>query len=288
MVSCYLSVVSVEDLTIMRDKIIGNGSFGSVFKGKWKGKPCAAKVLNALGQQLVTSLPVATGEGQSEALIRFKKECEFMKQLKHPNVVEHYATLLYPNCKLPILVMELMEFSLRNYMRCNQHISMKIQISLGRDVAAALEFLHEKDIVHRDLCPDNILLNHGPVAKVSDFGMSRIITKYGHSLTHSLTALGRRGFMPPESSSDYDSSVDIFMFGVVMTMIVSNISNVENKEQRTSLLQRISDRHPLKSVIKSCLNNKKEERPNASEVHELLKEKGITIIISQGLLYFFK
>ena len=273
----YFSIVSVGDLTIMRDKIIGNGSFGSVFKGKWKGNPCAAKVLNALGQELVTGLPVTSGEGQDEALTRFKRECEFMKNLQHTNVVECYATLSYPNCNLPILVMELMEISLRNYIIRNPHMTIKIQLSLSCDVAAALEFLHKKNVVHRDLCGDNILLNHGltiPVAKVSDFGMSRIMMKYGHSLTHSLTAIGRRGFMPPESLTDYDSSVDVFMFGVVMTMIVNNIPNVENKAQRTKLLEQIDDRHPLKSIIKTCLNNKKEERPDATEVYESLKAKG--------------
>ena len=225
---------------------------------------------------MVTGLRATKGQGQKEALARFKKECEFMKKLQHPNIVCYYDTLLHPMCNLPILVMELMHISLCNYISQQPHLSMSIQFSISCDVSAALKFLHDEDIVHRDLCGDNILLNSSddiPVAKVSDFGMSRVIVKCG-SLTHSLTAMGRRGFLPPEPPALYDSSLDIFMFGVVMVMIANKVSNVEHKKQRERLIQEIKDEHPLKTVICQCLSEKKENRPNTAAVHtNLLKIK---------------
>ena len=279
--------VVIGDLNIISEKLIGNGFFGSVFEGRWKQMPCAVKVLNALGQEILTGLPVTKGKIQEEALVRFKKECDFMKDLQHQNVVAYFDTLFFPKCNLPVLVMELMDISLRNYIDQNQlDLTMKTQVSVSYDIAAALAFLHEKNIVHRDLCGDNVLLhvNCGgaiPVAKVSDFGMSHVIIKYA-KLTHSLTVMGQRpGFMPPEAPQDpanYDSSLDIFMFGATMTMIANKSSDITDEDHRKQLFDRLDDHHPLRSIIRECLSEKKESRPKTKTVHSvLLKVKGNTL-----------
>ena len=266
-------------LTIKREDILGNGAFGSVFKGTWKQKPCAVKMLHALGQEVMTGLPAATkGKGHEKALSRFETECQFMKEYNHPNIVRCYDTLIYPKCNLPILVMELMDTNLCKFIGENPDLALEIQISISRDVAAALTFLHGKNLVHRDLCGDNILLNCRQevlVAKISDFGMSRVIIKCGNSLTHSMTAMGRRGFIPPEGPLNYDSSLDIFMFGVVMIMIADNKPRVEDKQQRQKYLEEIPSHHPLKHTITRCTSKEKEERPTTAEVYDILmKTKG--------------
>lgn len=226
---------------------------------------------------MVTGLPTTKGEGQKEALARFKRECAFMKKLEHPNIVSYYDTLFHPKCNLPILVMELMCTSLRNYIKHQQALAMDIQISISCDVSAALKFLHEKDILHRDLCGDNILLNIGgaiPVAKVSDFGMSRVVVKCG-SLTHSLTAMGRHGLLPPEPPALYDSSLDVFMFGVVMTMMATKVSDIKSTKQRKQLFRELKSSHPLKAIITQCLSEKKERRPKTATLqNNIFKVKG--------------
>lgn len=260
--------------------MIGNGSFGSVFEGKWKGKQCAAKVLNCLGQEIVTRLPATKGEVQGDAVSRFKRESDFMKDLEHPNIVLYYDTELYPKCHWPVLIMELMDVSLRKYIDQNPDLSIDIQMSISCDVAAALEFLHKKNIVHRDLCVDNILLDcHGqtgyPIAKVSDFGLSRMLSDCS-SLSHSLTAVGRRGYLPNgDITTLLDSSLDIFMFGAVMTLIANKIPEIKDKTHRKKMFHQIDERHPLKVIIRQCLSQKKENRPIADELHaSLLKIKG--------------
>ena len=229
--------VIIGDLTIFSRKNLGNGYFGAVFEGQWCQKPCAVKVLNPLGQEFLTGLPITQQNNvQEEALLKFKQECDFMKSYEHPNIVTYYSTVFYPGCNLPVLVMELMQTSLRKYINKGAVMSTRTQVSLSCDIASALEFLHDRGLVHRDLCGDNILLNYYdqdiPVAKVSDFGISRVVVK-PEQLSHSLTALGHRpGYLPPEASSvdptDYDSSLDIFMFGVVMTQIASNVPTVDS------------------------------------------------------------
>ena len=197
-----------------------------------------------------------------------------MKSCEHPNIVAYYNTVFYPGCNLPVLVMELMQTSLRRYIHEGAAVmSMRIQISLSCDIASALEFLHDRGLVHRDLCGDNVLLNYNqdiPVAKVSDFGISRIIVKT-EQLSHSLTALGHRpGYLPPEAFSidptDYDSSLDIFMFGVVMTQIASKVPTVDSYHQRQKLVSQL-DQHSLKPFICQCLSENRKDRPSASTLY---------------------
>lgn len=280
----------IGDLTILRDKIIGNGSFGSVFEGKWKEDRCAAKVLNSLGQEIVTGLPATKGEVQGNVVSRFERESEFMKQLQHPNIVLYYDTQLYPKCNWPVLVMELMDICLRKYIGQNPDLSIDIQISISCDVAAALEFLHEKKVVHRDLCGDNILLDchsqpGNPVAKVSDFGLSRVLSDYP-SLSHSLTAVGRRGYLPKgDITTNFDYSLDIFMFGAVMTMIASKVPEIKDRSHRMKIFHQIDEGHPLKAIIRQCLSQKKEDRPIADRLHASLREIKGNLTLKSAVLY---
>ena len=267
-----LSDIVMGDLVIFSKEIIGQGAFGTVFKGRWQDKPCAAKMLSILGNEVYTGVSMTQlGVVQEEALARFKRECDFMKTLLHPNVVTYYDTLFHPGSNLPVLVMELMDSSLRHYLTNVESLLKKVQLNLCHNIAAALEFLHTHHIIHRDLCGDNILLqcatDHIPIAKVTDFGMSRLIMKRP-DMTHSLTAIAHRpGYLPPEApkeNTDYDSSLDVFMFGAVMTQIACKKPTIKSKDERKLLVNQLGAAgHPLKPIISMCLDENKERRPNA-------------------------
>ena len=196
-----------------------------------------------------------------------------MRDCQHPNIVAYYDTLLYPRCNFPVLVMELMQVSLSRYITDQgADMSLVIQISLSRDVASALEFLHGRNLIHRDLCSDNVLINSSqhiiPVAKVSDFGISRMIVK-PEQLSRTLTSFGHReGYLPREAFSypaDYDASLDIFMFGVVMTLIAQSVPTVKTKRERQKLVAKLG-KHLLKPCIYQCLSENKEERSTGGEL----------------------
>ena len=266
----YLSGIEIGDLIIFSNKIIGQGAFGTVFKGEWQQIPCAAKMLSILGNEVYTGIPITQQGGvQEEALSRFKKECEFMKTLRHPNVVAYYDTVFHPESNLPLLVMELMSTSLRQYITTHaESLSVTVQLNLCHNIAAALEYLHGKNIIHRDLCGENVLLNYSddniPVAKVTDFGVSR----KNIDMTHSLTAISHRpGYLPPEAPeypTDYDSSLDIFMFGAVMTQIARKCPAIKSKAERQELVRELGEvKHPLNPIVCRCLDDRKENRPKA-------------------------
>ena len=273
----YFTDIVIGDLVILSKDILGQGAFGTVFKGRWQHKPCAAKMLSILGNEVYTGVSIARQNSvQEEVLMKFKWECDFMKTLLHPNIVAYYDTLFHPGSNLPVLVMELMDTSLRQYLMKTETLSIKAQFNFCCNIAAALEFLHNRSLIHRDLCGDNILLKYTndvvPVVKVSDFGMSRLIIKRPDvTMTHSLTAIGHRpGYLPHEATefpTDYDSSLDIFMFGAVMTQIASKSPTIRSEVVRQKLVNQLSaNGHPLQTVISMCLDERKNLRPKACNV----------------------
>ena len=236
-----------------------------------------------------------TGRIQTEALERFKKECNFLKMLKHKNIVQHLATVTEPKSNLPILIMELMDCSLKKYLedRNDEKLSLEYQLNLCRDISEGLAFLHSKEIVHRDLCDDNVLLsldeNGGcPVAKIADFRMSRLIPHDKMSAT--LTAIGQREvYFPPEARDypvDYSYSIDVYSFGVIATQIIQVKVHLNRKSVLTSLFEKIPDTNPLKKIIHSCLSEDKDKRPEAVNVSHLIStisRPKHTIIIVEDL-----
>ena len=233
-------------------------------------------MLHLLASELKTGLPIAK-QTKQDTLDRFRQECEYLETFKHPNVVRHLATITHPKTGLPVLALELMDCNLRQFFSSpsGKDLPFLTQKSLCRDIASALAYIHSRHIVHRDLCSDNILLDckgETPVAKVCDFGMSRIIKSEGTSI--SLPAFGHRGYLPPEAtdvdSSRFDFSYDIFAFGAIMVQIVRCLPTIKSRKERTKELDQIDSAHPLKPIIEQCLQMNRDDRPSAIQLERKL------------------
>ena len=265
--------------------MLGRGAFGKVYEGLYDGNPCAVKILNEVAMELASDLPAgpsADDEILQKAIDSFIKEGECLKQVDHQNVVKLYDFCTYPKGNYPVIAMEKLSCSLTCFFMSpgGQDISLLVQLSLTCDVASALEYLHRNKIIHRDLRGDNILLNtqtpNGmPVAKVSDFGMSRILKNFERMSAKLTSIIGHPPCYPPElleDPSSYDMSIDIFMFGVVMLQIAHKISCVESQKHRRELINELSESHALKKYIQRCVEVEKKKRPEAEEVHTELKK----------------
>ena len=155
-------------------------------------------------------------------------------------------------------------------------LSQTTQTSLCHDIASALEYIHSREVVHRDLCGENILLSCGgetPVAKVCDFRMSKLTKNDTQSV--SLQAFARKGFMPPEAtdmeSLCYNSMFDIFSFGALMVQIVRHLPTIKDKNARNFELKLIQASNPIKKVIMNCLNENRNDRPSAAHLKRRLE-----------------
>ena len=197
-----------------------------------------------------------------------------------------------PQAKLPWLVMELMQTSLKGFLEKYEQgkVPLHFKLSMLVDVAQGLEFLHGQDIIHRDLSSNNVLLTKSLVAKIADLGVAKVIQE-NKMKTHT-QAPGTTHFMPPEalkSKPHYGKPVDVFSLGCVALQMMSHQwpePNDRVSEDTMTVLTEIQRRDEyitfctqpaLKKLVELCLHNKPEERPEISVVCVKLKELRVTI-----------
>ena len=266
-----------QRLFIFLTQKIGSGAFGVVFKGSFDGRPCAVKVLLHTALEMQANLP-PDGQGNETASEAFDRECAFLKSFQHRNVVQHLSTAKHPTSGSTILVTELMDFNLSSYLSSlgENSLASYCQVSISKDIASGLAYIHSRQIIHRDLCGDNILLalcQPVPTAKISDFGMSRLINP--SQMSHALTAVAHRmGYMPPEAlrlqDEKYDHRLDVFSLGVIMVQIACKVVTVKTVKDRQLLVSQIPVTHRLNLTITRCLQEDMRLRPTAGDICKLL------------------
>lgn len=267
---------------ILKDKELGIGSYGAVYKAKYGELFCAAKILHP------TIVPRGTRNWITD---KFEQECNFLSNIRHPHIVLCLGVTTDPESGLKVLLMELMDESLTKFLeRSEKPLPYHIQVKLCHDITLALAFLHSNDIIHRDLSSNNVLLIAGSRAKISDFGMSRL-SNIGPHMTPFTQCPGTQVYMPPEALKVrpvYTQKLDCFSFGVIGLQIITGLFPepsdseriVEDSKFRTGTLKvlvselerrkdhidLIDPNHPLLTVTLNCLKDKEKERPTAQEL----------------------
>ena len=269
------------------DKIIGRGAYGRVIEVYVHETLCAAKEIHPI---LVENVSAHEAEVIRKS---FCEECVKASRILHPNIVQmlgiYYPT---PQAKLPWLVMELMQTSLKGFLEKYDQgkVPLHFKLSILVDIAQGLEFLHGQDIIHRDLSSNNVLLTKSLVAKIADLGVAKVIQE-NKMKTHT-QAPGTTHFMPPEalkSKPHYGKPVDVFSLACVALQVMSHQwpePKDRVSEDTMTVLTEIQRRdefitfctHPaLKELVELCLLNKPEQRPEISVVCVKLKELKVTI-----------
>eukprot|EP00184_Porphyridium_aerugineum_P001759 CAMPEP_0184698174 /NCGR_PEP_ID=MMETSP0313-20130426/4889_1 /TAXON_ID=2792 /ORGANISM="Porphyridium aerugineum, Strain SAG 1380-2" /LENGTH=505 /DNA_ID=CAMNT_0027157079 /DNA_START=208 /DNA_END=1722 /DNA_ORIENTATION=+ len=198
---------------------IAQGTMAEVFKGtdiKTNDK-FAVKIMPHTGDEYVE--------------ISHMREIEVMKKLSHPNIVS--IRDVFQNHSEIIIVMDYMKGgSLADYLEDRITMPFKEALHVMREVFSALEYLHKRNVIHRDLRPCNILLSKKKFPydiKVSDFAVSKILVdeetdKEGNSeLKRTMTMVGTPAFLAPEvlKSKQYGYASDIWAAGVLFFLIIA-------------------------------------------------------------------
>ena len=171
------------------------------------------------GKKIHAALLDAGNVGVQDMASKYVQECQLMSDLRHPNITLFLGVCFLPNFQLPVLLMERLDGSLDELLETVSNIPLVLKRSILEDVAKGLLYLHKHDpqIVHRDLTAKNVLLTSSLIAKITDFGNSRIVDLQPGQLAKTLSsAPGTLVYMPPEALSDisrYGPSLDVFSFG---------------------------------------------------------------------------
>ena len=169
---------------------LGRGAYGTVGKAEWLGTPCATKRVHS------SLLPM--GGTLNKVAEDFVRECRTWKDLRHPHIVQFLGVFFEQDSPLPVLVMERLSTTLRRHWEAytKEDIPLEKKASVLHQVALGLAYLHRHAHVHRDLSPNNILLDIVSWrTKITDFGVSRAIVSAVGQMTGSY-APGRYKIIP--------------------------------------------------------------------------------------------
>lgn len=158
---------------------------------------------------------------KKEVAARFKKEAQFIAQLRHSNILTVYD--FFEHQGRAVLVVEFMPgLTLAELIKDSQKIPENFALMLGLEILKGLQAAHDKGIIHRDVKPANVLLNPELGVKISDFGLAKVV-QYDDGLTKDGIFVGTPSFSSPEQieGKAIDARSDIFSFGLTLYILAT-------------------------------------------------------------------
>uniref|UniRef100_A0A8C7M6C7 non-specific serine/threonine protein kinase n=1 Tax=Oncorhynchus kisutch TaxID=8019 RepID=A0A8C7M6C7_ONCKI len=260
--SSYYWEVHSREVSIQ--KRIGAGSFGTVFKGKWHGD-VAIKILKVT-------------EPTPEQLQAFKNEMQVLRKTRHVNILLFMGFMTKPN--FAIITQWCEGSSLYRHLHVSEtKFETMRRIDVARQTAQGMDYLHAKNIIHRDLKSNNIFLHEGWTVKIGDFGLATVKSRWSGSEQVEQPS-GSILWMAPEvirmqDANPYTFQSDVYGYGVVLFELMSGTlpySQINNRDQILFMVGRgylspdlslLSSSSPksMKRLIIDCLKFKRDERP---------------------------
>jgi serine/threonine protein kinase len=221
---------------LQSDTLLGTGAFGAVYLGvhQQTGEMVAIKKVR-LG---------STGEAAKRQIELLAAEIRLMKQLNHANIVR-YLHAERQEDMLCIFMEYMAGGSLNSLLKKFGKLSPAVVKIYMRHALLGVQHLHERNVVHRDIKPDNILLTTTGEAKLSDFGTCREFSDSANLLT----VTGTPWFMAPEvvKGSGHGSAADIWSIGCTMVNLLTGTAPLEDFANPVTAMYQIAT-HPEKVI----------------------------------------
>uniref|UniRef100_A0A3P9JDL0 RAF proto-oncogene serine/threonine-protein kinase n=1 Tax=Oryzias latipes TaxID=8090 RepID=A0A3P9JDL0_ORYLA len=243
---------------------IGSGSFGTVYKGKWHGD-VAVKILKVT-------------DPTPEQFQAFRNEVAVLRKTRHVNILLFMGYMTKDN--LAIVTQWCEGSSLYKHIHVLETNFKIIQlIDIARQTAQGMDYLHAKNIIHRDMKSNNIFLHEGLTVKIGDFGLATVKARWSGS--HQVEQpSGSILWMAPEvirmeDNNPYSFQSDVYSYGIVLFELMTGelpYSQIANRDQIIFMvgrgclspdLSKLYKNCPkaMKRLVADCIKKSKDERP---------------------------
>jgi serine/threonine-protein kinase len=218
------------------EETLGRGGMASVYRAHDRvlERDVALKVLN----EALSDDP--------EHVARFRREARAIAQLSHPNLVTVIDRGQVEDCEY--IVFELVRGpNLKEHLTARRALPVEDALGLVRQAARGLAYAHAHGVVHRDVKPQNVLLDELGTAKVTDFGIARLLEQEG-GITQSGAIMGTSDYLSPEQATgkEADDRADQYSLGVLLFELLTGEVPYDGDGMVTVALKHVHD--PVPSV----------------------------------------
>ncbi|CAM6085958.1 unnamed protein product [Calypogeia fissa] len=252
---------------------VASGAFGDLYRGTYCGQDVAIKILKR--DRLTENL-------QHE----FMQEIFIMRKIRHKNVVQFIGACTKPP-HLSIVTEFMSGGSVYDFLHKHKSLlKLPMILRVALDISKGMDYLHQNNIIHRDLKAANLLMDENEVVKVADFGVARVQDQRGIMTAET----GTYRWMAPEviEHKTYDRKIDVFSFAIVLWELLTGrlpyadltplqaAVGVVQKGLRPTIPKHTNPK--IADLLERCWKADPSLRPEFSEItvtlQEILKEVG--------------
>jgi len=291
----YTAGGDVASPTMVRSMAGGTGmlAVGQTFAGRYDVKSVLGMggmgvVYRAIDKELGEPVAIKTLKGDAVAsdpamLQRFKDEIRLARKITHRNVVRTHD--LGEVEGMYYITMEYIEGqSLKHLIQSRGHLPVNVALTVGKQLCRALEVAHEQGVIHRDIKPQNLIVDPSGTLKVMDFGIARLATR-SEGVTQAGMAIGTPEYMAPEQllGDNVDFRADLYAAGCVLFECLTGRTPFIADSPITLVAKQLEERPPspaslnaevpevLAALILRTLSKSAADRPqSAAALHDEL------------------